>query len=183
MVRRQLEDVSENKLGQNLSQQIAALERLGVKVIPEPLNWKNKGLGQTTININCYAYALNLAASDYYCKFIYENYSEQPNLFANSHFILYLINESLLQEVNEPSTDDIIIYFKNDKPTHAGIVSDNFDSIIKSKWGTFDGVFLHTKLHVPESYGSTLKYFKPIVLANAEKYFRNYIKNYELQNQ
>lgn len=151
---------------------------------------------------NCFAYAFNLHESRIYQK----NSIHGANLFgdrdqrffAGSNFAKYLIKNKLIEEL---SKDDIkrylsyndlklpVIYFKDDEPTHAGILIKYEPGaiIIKSVWGgTISRIFTHKLEEVPESYGNTkdVKYYIPQRIQTTEDaediYLAFLFKNIEL---
>jgi len=79
---------------------------------------------------NCFAYALNLVSSEGYLEIA----STFPrDIFANPEFIEFLLNNKKLLKIDVgiDINERIIIYFKNQKPVHAGKVS---HKRVTSKW-------------------------------------------------
>ena len=96
--------------------------------------------------------------------------SGSGKIYANSAFVLFLIQEGYIQEITSgtTSTEDIVIYFASGVPQHAGIAKR--DGQIESKWG-LGHLYEHGILEVPSKYGNEVKFYSPISKGLALKHF------------
>ena len=95
-------------------------------------------------------------------------------VFAGGAFVRWLIESYLLVELSssEVNEGDLVIYFDDQgRFKHVGLIRGK-DRVV-SKWGTGHLVD-HELLHVPESYGSTLRFFKKLSYEEAYGYFRQF---------
>jgi len=115
---------------------------------------------------NCYAFALNLFNSDVYRQIVSDLINPE---FANSDFIIFLLDRKELIEIENARNIDhgIIIYFRDDRPVHAGKVREN---IAISKWRK-GLLFNHDIFEVPESYGNEYKIFQSLTENEALQLF------------
>ncbi len=102
---------------------------------------------------NCYAFALKLHDDREIKEILKNNLSEQA--IYNSQFIRLLIDKKVIIEKEE---GDIIIYFENGNPSHAGIFIKEEEKVL-SKWGV-GHIWKHNILEVPASYGKKYNFFK-----------------------
>lgn len=122
-----------------------------IKVAPNPYEDKVP-LSRYT----CFVHVLKLARCGPYIRIAERN----REVFAGSDFINSLIESGDLKEVEDNSaTDgDLVIYFQDGVPTHAGILA---SGRVRSKWGV--GLFHeHDFWEVPKSYGEKIRFFRPI---------------------
>jgi hypothetical protein len=82
-------------------------------------------------------------------------------LFAGEAFAGWLLDHCFLNEVAGSDTEsgDIVFYFDDSRFKHAGLVSRA--GRVKSKWGT-GYLYEHELYEVPESYGTEVRFFKPL---------------------
>jgi hypothetical protein len=102
---------------------------------------------------NCFAFALGLHRSaTYYCIAL----MSEPNIFANSDFVSFLIRRGVLAEnMASSGSSKLLVYFEASRPTHAGIIS---NGRVVSKWG--NGLVLeHDPVEVPSVYGDQMESF------------------------
>lgn len=102
---------------------------------------------------NCFAYALGLCTSATYLAVA--SRSSNPNVHADSGFARWLLDRQLLQPRPQPGSGNVVIYFDDTLPTHAGVLQGRR---VLSKWGT-GFWFAHDLLEVPASYGSRTEFF------------------------
>ena len=123
---------------------------------------------------NCFEYALNLVYSVEYagiCDF--EEGMFRP-IGANDEFAIYLLDNKIISEIPESkaASSDLLMYFKDGKPTHAGKLN---RSMVISKWGK--GLLLeHEVFEVPAVYGENVRYFRSLCLDDCEDAFVAYAK-------
>jgi len=95
-------------------------------------------------------------------------------VFAGSAFVHWLIENCLLAELrpSDVNEGDLVMYFNDEgRFKHAGLMCGK-DRVV-SKWGT-GHLFNHGFLEVPDSYGSTLRFFKKLPYGEAYVYFRRF---------
>ena len=81
--------------------------------------------------------------------------TRHDDVFPGSDFVTFLV-ASVLTEI-KPETaedDDIVIYFRDGVPQHAGLISAD---LVVSKWGMAH-TWRHRLFEVPSSYGSSVRY-------------------------
>lgn len=121
-------------------------------------------------NYNCYMYALNLSNAQEVNRL---SKSTLGRVRPGNEFVKYLIHQVALKEIprEKVSKGDIIIYFDNNGPVHAGkIISDR----IISKWNLEGHLWEHGEEEVPVKFGSDRKYFKEISRSGALSSFFRY---------
>ncbi len=84
-------------------------------------------------------------------------------IFPGSRFVRALVEKGCLREKVTPASDaadgDILIYYRNGNPEHAGKWKDNR---VVSKWGSGPThIWDHNVYEVPESYGDEVRVFEP----------------------
>lgn len=82
--------------------------------------------------------------------------SGDGSIFANSTFIAYLIEQGVLSEKPTAERGDIVLYFRDGSPTHAGIAIG--DGRLISKWG-IGHLYEHDVYEVPAKYGQEIRYY------------------------
>jgi len=171
-IRERLEQVTKEGLeGIATQEQVKIIERLlGAESQPYELPFT-----KLRYAINGFAYALGLDKSEAYVDIARdESTSLTRNCFANSDFMIYLLQEKILKEV-APKTGCLIIYFDTKTPKHAGIMhSVEQPNIVESKWGSFQKIFFHKIWDVPKSYGDSIVYYDLPDWKEIEACFRNY---------
>ena len=95
---------------------------------------------------------------------------DNPDVYPKSEFVSYLM-EQFMNEIDpsEASDGDIVIYFCNKKPKHAGKFHSGY---IISKWGIQSHLWRHGLYEVPISYGNEVRFFgklKPNAYMNGFK--------------
>lgn len=173
LIRKELQKITQSEL--DIIQQLIAIEALKVKIIPGPYSWEKLDI-ENLANVNCFAYALNLADSKKYHKFVRADKEMEMNqYFASPNFINFLIQHEYLVLVEEPIEECVVIYYLSATPTHAALWKGNFDHL-ESCWGQLGKIFQHELWRVPINYGPTEQikfYIRPSPI-NAEKYFIEY---------
>lgn len=99
---------------------------------------------------NCAVHAFDLVEDPTYLQIANYNIREAH---AGKRFVNYVLENELLTKLTDKSQGpgDLIMYFKNNKFEHIGIVNEG--NQITSKWGT--GLLGKHKIwEVPESYGN-----------------------------
>jgi hypothetical protein len=94
--------------------------------------------------------------------------------FAGRDFLHWLLNMGLLEEVSEKDAcqGDLVIYFSEaGRFEHIGAKPET-DRVV-SKWGT-GHLYEHGLFEVPESYGTTVRFFKRLTFEAAYGYFREF---------
>ena len=123
----------------------------------------------TVENVNCFAYAFNLIDP---VIALHKLFNKEATV--DSEFISLCINDNLLTEIHNPEIDCIVVYYKDNELTHAGIVTEITNDLlpktikIKSKWGAWP-IFHHTLYEVPENYGIDIKFYKKLNEEDLEK--------------
>lgn len=152
-----------------LDKKIEALIEVGIKIAPEPESRKFLPYGDA-VTIVCFAHALGLADSSLYRELIYETGGKYG---ANTPFMEYVLKAGVLTEITSPAAGDVVVYFDKGTPLHAGLLTEKQD-VVCSKWGELD-LFEHNLWQVPVSYGSAVRFFKPMQTQEAEKLFVSYL--------
>jgi catechol 2,3-dioxygenase-like lactoylglutathione lyase family enzyme len=100
-------------------------------------------------------------------------YSQNEKLAVTADFVSGLFGEVLAEREPGRATDeDIIIYFDNNTPTHAGKFN---KGRVVSKWGT-GHLWEHPIYEVPLSYGNRIKFYLPVDRHDILKRFIRYAK-------
>lgn len=137
-----------------------------ISVLPNPY-----GDGVPLRRFTCFMHVLGITLCPTYIE-IASCYAE---VFAGTDFMLSLLQEGVLREIagNNPSDGDIIIYFGDGQPKHAGLI---YQGRVRSKWGAYQ--FLeHNLWEVPISYGDQHRYFEPITTNVALEAFLHFAKS------
>jgi len=93
-------------------------------------------------------------------------------VFAGGTFVHWLLDRGLLEEMAEADAreGDLVIYFNDEgRFKHAGLKLGK-DRVV-SKWGT-GRLYEHGLFEVPESYGTTVRFFRRLTFEVAYKHFR-----------
>lgn len=122
--------------------------------------------GNDAIKYNCFMYALNVSQSEEVKNALQLN---EDSSFGTK-FIHGLINNRILLP-NKSGT--VVIYFKHNKPVHAGKFSHIYKRVI-SKWGK-GHLWEHDIFEVPYLYGNLLKLFDPAAPQIVIKEFQEYV--------
>lgn len=156
-LREELQGITDKYIGHLVGQQIKLIAELSSRY-NHSIRLKGEAkLGMPkTFRYNCYQYAFDTITSPQIEKIA----SIHQSIFPNSEFIIFLIRNGILREINweDRRNGDIIIYFANTKPAHAGKI--NSDKII-SKWGLAH-LWEHNIYEVPISYGTEFKIFSRV---------------------
>ena len=91
-------------------------------------------------------------------------------VYPGAEFIQSLISRQLLEETRGPEDGDVVLYFRDGAPKHAGKVR---GGAIISKWG-LGHVWQHPAFEVPESYGDVIRIFKKVERESAGAWFVDY---------
>ncbi|MBZ5532394.1 MAG: hypothetical protein LAO20_13265 [Acidobacteriia bacterium] len=92
-------------------------------------------------------------------------------IFAAGAFAHWLLNKGLVVEVKQDDAreGDIVLYFNEEERfKHAGLLGAN--GRVVSKWG-IGHLYQHELFEVPESYGTTVRFFKGLSYDDAFGYF------------
>ncbi len=124
-------------------------------------------------NYTCFMYALNI---EFYNQSnpIKEISREHLEIYISSDFLLFCINKGVLREVSfdEIVEGDIILYFTNEIPVHAGKIL-NSKRVI-SKWGQGGHLWGHAIWEIPAMYGTQASFYKNGVNEQITKCFLEY---------
>lgn len=120
----------------------------------------------------------------YTCLMHVLEFSEKPNyiaiatypginVFAGAEFAHWLLDKGYLTEVSEPvaSAGDLVMYFNGCAFKHVGILQGN--ARVVSKWGE-GHLYEHALWEVPESYGDSVRFFRPLSYEDAYEYFTHF---------
>lgn len=92
------------------------------------------------------------------------------NVFADAEFAQWLIDKGHLTETSEAQAmpGDLVMYFNGCDFKHVGILQAGTRVI--SKWGE-GHLYEHALWEVPESYGTNVRYFRPLSYEDAYECF------------
>jgi hypothetical protein len=151
---------------------IAKIAGLGIEVVSSPPAWDRYGRrikGRLEhLPITCFAYAIGLHESSLYREGL-------PQWFEGK-FVERVVDDRFMEwllsglRATAPHRDCLVVYFDGSTPKHAGILVGT--NRVKSKWGLFKQLFVHQLWHVPESYGSSVQYFRSITKSQSEALLR-----------
>lgn len=120
-------------------------------------------------NYSCFEYALGVYDDHDYIKIKLMLLDRNiENVFVNSSFIKYLIQNQILTE-----GDAIILYFNDDNPSHAGIIET--EEIVISKWGN-GNIYRHPIDEVPITYGCKQVNYKYSSETSLLVHFKEYLR-------
>ena len=119
---------------------------------------------------NCYEWALGL--NPVLTQLV--GALDLPELFAGPRFVSTLIPHLKNISEGDVRSDDLVLYFDKQIPTHAGRLK---ESQVVSKWGT-GHIYKHGFLEVPESYGSKIRFYRTIPASVATARFVSYIRHH-----
>ena|GEM_PF-1956200 len=124
---------------------------------------------------NSFGFALDLADSERHIAVA----THFRNIHADNVFVIYLLKNGGLEEVQPESLHkgDIVIYFHNADPTHAGKI---FGDRVISKWG-LGNLWEHALFEIPASYGTDVRYFRALGAGPAETAFLKYAQSRGVQ--
>ena len=130
----------------------------------------------------CFEFAFDMIYSKRYRDVLeYQRGWKIRPIGADKGFFLFLERKNAIQEkpLGDAKHNDLIVYFKDGQPIHAGKIRKNR---VRSKWGT--GLLLEHEIYeVPELYGNTVRLFEPISLENCIELFIDYAEEQGLQFQ
>lgn len=124
-----------------------------------------------TLPRNCYEWAFDL--NSVLTRWVGER--DLPELFAGPQFVSTLIPH--LNSISESNvkSDDLVLYFDEQIPTHAGLAT---KSRVISKWGE-GHIYQHGLLEVPSSYGNGIRFFLKIPSSVATMRFVKYVRAHQ----
>lgn len=125
----------------------------------------------------CFEYALGLVRSEEYLGIREHEYSTRIRpIGANDEFMAFMLDNAYLEQVasDEALTGYLVIYFKDSKPKHAGILV--VEGRIRSKWGK-GHLFEHQLFEAPAIYGTEVRYYRPPDLQICEDFFIEYAES------
>ena len=105
---------------------------------------------------NCFMWAFGLWDK----KRLTDRVPDKHQVYPRSDFAGYLVDH-YLEETSEKDTrtGDIVIYFKDGAPVHAGI----WDSgLVVSKWGLYSHLWKHGFCELPIEYGEEIRFYRPL---------------------
>jgi hypothetical protein len=100
---------------------------------------------------------------------------ELPELFPGLQFVSTLIPHLNTISESDVRNDDLILYFDEQIPTHAGLAT---KSRVISKWGE-GHIYQHGLLEVPSSYGNRIRFFRKIPSSVATMRFVKYVRAHQ----
>jgi hypothetical protein len=105
---------------------------------------------------NCFMWAFGLWDK----KGLTDRVPDRHHVYPRSDFAVYLVDH-YLEEIYEKETrmGDIVIYFKDGDPVHAGI----WDSgLVISKWGLYSHLWKHGVCELPIEYGEEIRFYRSL---------------------
>jgi len=168
ILRQKLDQITDQNIGNNISKQIDLIKNIG---IAHSIILKQEAIvgKPETFKFNCFSYALDIINHPVVEKMM----KDHTSIFIGSEFMEYLIQNKLQKiDFSNKREGDIIIYFSNNKPEHAGKI---FSNRIISKWGT-GHMWEHEVLEIPLKYGDTYLTFKAISEKEALNCFLDYTR-------
>lgn len=110
---------------------------------------------------NCHSFATTGGEGDLFDPFLRESH---PHWINNPMHQLLTGPFSQLRETQRVHPGDVIVYRKEGRVTHTGIVrevdADGNPSLIESKYGVL-GRYMHEPFDIPASYGAPAEFFRP----------------------
>jgi len=107
---------------------------------------------------NCFMHVLNLV--DRVEPNVFQQNDKTFGFLINSSFFRKLYDADVVSKtsIEQLEPNDLVVYYNGQQKMHVGrYIAPN---LVESKWG-IGPLFRHGLWDVPESYGETLKYFKP----------------------
>ena len=123
-----------------------------------------------TLPRNCYEWALDL--SSVLTHWVGE--LDLPELFAGPQFASTLIPQLNAISESDVRNDDLVLYFDEPIPTHAGLAT---ESRVISKWGE-GHIYKHGFMEVPASYGDTIRFYQRVPSDLATMRFIEYVRQH-----
>ena len=123
-----------------------------------------------SIPYNCFAHALGVIDSQRVIDLlIADGYRESSvGVKCGTEFVEILIQKALLL-LNDAGP--IIVYFRDSRPVHAGLVSGD---MVISKWGGEGLLWKHGTWEVPSSYGQEIRRYDRVFVEAIEQEFERY---------
>jgi hypothetical protein len=163
----------------NLREKLSSLTQLGAEHVPAVIAVSDE-CSHSIVPLHsdvelsrytCLVYALGFAG-----KTEYEDIAGLPhvNVFAGKKFANWLLANGHLQPLTQTEIPEgaFAIYLDpNGEFLHIGICT--AEMRLNSKWGT-QGLYNHSLLEVPESYGSSINYFEAIDYLAAIELFKDF---------
>jgi hypothetical protein len=167
LLREALDRISHYR-GAEVDRQISEVERLRTQfghsiTLCQAVSDASPGAGQFT----CFMHALEISAPPQVVLKILERFD---TVYFGSEFVDQLVQKGLLVELAKQEDDDILIYFRDGWPRHAGKTK---GEMVISKWG-LGHVWRHGVFEVPASYGSEVRVFQRVDGATAANWFFQY---------
>ncbi len=150
---------------QDLERQLIVMDDLRKKINHHIKLLKRINVDSDT-KYNCFMYALNVSQA----RKIRNALKLNEDVYFGTKFIHGLINNRILLP-NKSGT--IIIYFKHNKPVHAGKFSHTTKKV-RSKWG-IGHIWEHDIFEVPYLYGDSSILFDPVAPQIVIKEFQEYV--------
>jgi len=136
---------------------------------------------QPNIIVNCYAYTFGFESSELFRDkyFQIKNITKKEGIPV--HFVYFLIEIGYLQETKTPIKNCLVLYFDDKKKLqHAAILEkeapDEDARLARSRWGDFKAILTHKLWHIPDYYGTKIKYYHPLSTKESETYFYEFLK-------
>jgi hypothetical protein len=107
-------------------------------------------------NYNCFMWAFGLLDREWLTTLI----PGKPNIYPRSVFARYLVRRYLLEiPQRKAGAGDIVIYFKDGQPVHAG----TWDlGLVVSKWGLYSHLWKHRLCELPIEYGDEIRFYRSL---------------------
>jgi hypothetical protein len=119
---------------------------------------------------NCFVWALDLC----YELAHWVGTWNLPELFAGSKFVQELIPYLTPIPKSDVTECDLVVYFEEEMPTHAGSIN---ESKVISKWGK-GHIYEHDLLEVPASYGNTIRFYRMPPSRMVAMHFVKYVQGH-----
>lgn len=105
---------------------------------------------------NCFMWAFGLLDR----QWLADRAPERQNIYPRSAFANYLVGHYLSEIAEkETRTGDIVIYFKDANPVHAGTWS---SGLVVSKWGRYSHLWKHGQCELPIEYGDKIRFYRSL---------------------
>jgi hypothetical protein len=121
----------------------------------------------------CLVFALGFAGREDYETIASRGFNV---VFAGRGFAHWLLDQNALVEMQETDVrrGELVSYFDDGRFMHAGLFLGNHR--VASKWGV-GHLYEHPLWEVPESYGTTIRFFKRLSCDEAMDYFIRFAKD------
>jgi hypothetical protein len=105
-------------------------------------------------HFNCFMWAFDLLDRNWLNNLIPGGNDIYPRSDFADHLVRHHLHEIPQEEIKK---DDIVVYFKDGKPVHAG----TWDSgLVVSKWGLYSHLWKHGLCELPIEYGEEIRFYR-----------------------